>query len=346
MKRAPVIIVLAALLLGACSTTPQKQELPEWIEGSSSKFPSALYLTGRGIAGSADDARDRARSDLAKQFEVAVSERSQQSQAYSRTQQQGEVSETLEQQVSRDLATSTSRTLQGVEIAEQWRDRSTRQYHALAVLSRSLAQQQFEQQIDALDNNTSQKLTQAESEQNGLTRAALIQQAIALQQQRIAAQSALQVADPSGHGRPPVLAIGELQRSRDAIINQTRIATNVTGEYGGDLQQQLSSAASAAGFFFDEANADYVLTVTTRLDPPLLQQGWYWLRGTLELTMKDKNGNDAGVKRWPLKASSTTLEQTRQRLLSDTNTILSQALRETVLGFGIAPEKETPPAKK
>jgi hypothetical protein len=69
-----------------------------------------------------------------------------------------------------------------------------------------------------------------------------------------------------------------------------------------------------------------------------MQQGWYWLRGTLELNLKDSTGKDAGVKRWPLKATSTTMEQTRQRLLNDTNTILSQELRSTVLEFSIAPE--------
>jgi len=107
------------------------------------------------------------------------------------------------------------------------------------------------------------------------------------------------------------------------------------------LQQQLGSAASAAGFFMHEEAPDYTLTITTKLDPPIIQQGWYWLRGALELNLKDSAGKDAGVKRWPLKATSTTMEQTRQRLLNDTNTILSQELRSTVLGFSLAPEPTT-----
>jgi hypothetical protein len=339
MKRTYFFFILPALLLAACSTTPEKQQEPEWLEGSSSKFPAALYLTGQGSAVELDDAKDRARSELAKQFEVAVQERSRQTQEYSRSQQQGEVVESLDQQVTRNLATYTSRTLQGVEIGEQWRDKSNKRHHVLAVLSRNRAQQQFEQEITTLDNTTAQQLKQAEAASAPLVKAALIQQAIETQQQRSAAQSSLQVVDASGRGLPPAISVAELQRSRDAIINKIKLATSATGEMRDDLQHQLSSAASAAGFFLSEEQPDYTLTVIIKLDPPLMQQGWYWLRGTLELTLKDKEGNDAGVKRWPLKASSTTVEQTRQRLLNDTNTLLSQELRGTVLGFAIAPEQ-------
>lgn len=339
MKKIATLVTLATLLLAACSTTPEKQEEPDWLNGSSKKFPAALYLTGQGSAEELNDAKDRARSDLAKQFEVAVQERSQQTQEYSRTQKQGAAVESLDQQISRNLMTYTSRTMQGVEIGEQWRDKVNKRYHVLAVLSRGRAQQQFEQEINTLDNTTAQQLKQADAASDPLTKAALIQQAIETQQQRSAAQSSLQVVDASGRGNPATISLAELVRSRDAIINKIRLTTSATGEMKDDLQQQLSSAASAAGFFLDEANADYTLTVTTKLDPAIVQQGWYWLRGTLELNLKDKNGKDAGVKRWPLKASSTTVEQTRQRLLNDTNTILSQELRATVLGFAIAPEQ-------
>lgn len=338
MKRARLLFIVPALLLAACSTTPEKQEEPEWLDGSSSQFPAALYLTGQGSAAELNDAKDRARSDLAKQFEVAVQERSRQRQEYSRSQQQGEVVESLDQQVSRNLTTYTSRTMQGVEIGAQWRDKISKRHHVLAVLSRNRAQQQFEQEIDTLDNSTAQKLQQAEGATEPLTKAGLIQQALEIQQQRAVAQASLQVVDASGRGKPATTTVAELQRSRDAIINTIKAATSASGEFQDELQQQLGSAASAAGFFLDEANADYTITVTTRLDPPLMQQGWYWLRGTLELNLKDKEGKDAGVKRWPLKASSTTLEQTRQRLLNDTNTLLSQELRSTVLGFALAPE--------
>ena len=341
MKTKIFLITLTTLLVSACSTAPQKQQAPEWLNGSSTKFPAALYLTGQGNATELNDAKDRARSDLAKQFEVAMQERSLQSQEYSRTQQQGEVVESLDQQVSRNISSYTSRILQGVEIGEQWRDKSSKQHHVLAVLSRSRAQQKFEQDIDALDNNSEQKIKQAETQTDPLTKAGLIQQAIEAQQQRLAAQSSLQVVDNSGRGKPPTLILAELERNRDAIINGIKLATGASGEYQNDLQQQIGSAASAAGFFLDEANADYTLTVTTKLDPAILQQGWYWLRGTLELNMKDKTDKDVGVKRWPIKASSTTLEHTRQRLLDDTNIILAQEMRSAVLGFALVTESVT-----
>lgn len=340
MKKNPILVTLMALLLAACSATPSRQaQEPEWLNGSSTKFPAALYLSGQGSATELNDAKDRARSDLAKQFEVAVQERSQQTQEYSRSQQQGAVVESLDQQVSRNLMSYTSRTLQGVEIGEQWHDKANKRYHVLAVLSRNRTQQQFEQEIDTLDNSTAQRIKQAESATNPLTKAGLIQQAIEAQQQRAAAQSSLQVVDASGRGKPATLSLAELQRSRDAIINSIKLATGASGEFQDELQHQLGSAASAAGFFLSEEGADYTLTVTTNIGPPIMQQGWHWLRGTLELSLTDSEGSSAGVKRWPLKVSSTTMEQARQRLLDETNTILSQELRGAVLGFGIVPEQ-------
>ncbi len=341
MKKTQILITLATLLLAACSTTPQTVNEPKWPSGNSTKFPAALYLTGQGSGTDLNNAKDSARSELAKQFEVAVYERSQQTQEYLRSQQQGEVVESLEQQVSRSLTSETSRTLQGVEIGEQWHDKINKRYHVLAVLSRGHSQQQFEQQINSIDNNTAQRIKQAESTSDPLTKAGLIQQATELQQQRSVVQSSLQVVDASGHGKPATISLAELQRSRDAIINTIKLATSATGVMQHELQQQLGSAASAAGFFLNEEAPDYTLTITTKLDPPIIQQGWYWLRGTLELNLKDSAGKDAGVKRWPLKATSTTMEQTRQRLLNDTNTILSQELRSTVLGFSLAPEPAT-----
>ncbi len=341
MKRIPILLTLTTLLLTACSTTPQKVNEPAWLSDNSTKFPAALYLTGQGSGADLNIAKDSARSDLAKQFEVAVYERSQQTQEYLRSQQQGEVVESLEQQVSRKLTSETSRTLQGVEIGEQWHDKTNKRYHALAVLSRHRSQQQLEQQIVSLDNNTAQRIKQAESTDDPLTKAGLIQQVIELQQQRSVVQSSLQVVDASGHGKPATISLAELQRSRDAIINTIKLATNATGAMQDELQQQLGSAASAAGFFLHEEAPDYTLTITTKLDPPIIQNGWYWLRGTLELNLKDSAGKDAGVKRWPLKATSTTMEQTRQRLLNDTNTLLSRELRNTVLEFSIVPEPVT-----
>lgn len=336
MKTRHITILLTTLLLTACITTPEKVVEPAWVTGDSIKFPTTLYITGHGSATELNSAKDIARSEIAKQFEVAIQEQTQQTQSYTQTQEEKGTA-LAEEQTSRSITTHTSRTLQGIEIGEQWRDKANKRYHVLAVLSRSRAQQQFEQEIDHLDRSTAQQLAQTEATPSPLAKAAHLQKAIELQQQRRMVQNGLQIVGVTGQGAPAPLSLPELQKNRDAIINKIKLATSATGELQDDLQHQLSSAASAAGFFLSEEGADYTLNVNTTLDPLILQRGWYWLRGTLELNLKDSSGRDVGIQRWPLKVSSITIEQTRQRLLDDTNAILSQRVRDSVLTFAVTP---------
>ena len=331
--------MLLCLFAAACASTPGGDGgRPDWIDGQSKKYPPALYLSGQGSALTLQDAKDRARSELAKQFEVAVRERSQQSQTFSSQQAGGETMQSLDQKISRQLLTYTSRSLQGVQIAEQWRDEANDEHHALAVLSRGRARHQFEQKIGALDDQSRQRLRQAEVENALLKRAAFVQQAIAAQQQRVVVQSSLQVADASGRGIPPDMSLAELERSRDALLDRITLLPTASGEMAPDLIDLLSAASAGAGFkVTNSIQADYRLFAEALLDPVIEESGWYWIRGTMQLNLVDNAGNDIGVKRWPLKASSTSLERTRQRLLSEMDALLKDELRETLLGFAVKP---------
>lgn len=337
MKR--YVTILLCLFAAGCASTPGDDGgRPDWIDGQSSRYPQTLYLSGQGSALTPQDAKDRARSELAKQFEVAVRERGQQTQTFSSEQAGGESLQTLEQKVSRRLLTSTSKSLQGVQIAEQWQDEASGRHHALAVLSRSRARFQFEQEIGALDDQSRQWLRRAEGESLPLKRAGFVQQAIAAQQQRIVLQSSLRVVDTSGRGRPPVLSLAELERSRDALLNKISLQPSASGALAPELSNLLSAAAAGAGFrLADSTSSDYRLQVEAQLDPVIEQSGWYWIRGTLQLNLVDNAGNDIGVERWDVKASSTTLERTQQRLLSDTDALLKEELRQTLLGFAVKP---------
>ena len=337
MKSNVAIFAVITLLITACSFTPDNSDSPpDWVNGQSKKYASALYLSGQGSAPSLDDAKDRARSDLAKQFEVAIKEHGQQSQVFTSEQANGETMQSLDQRITRQLLTYTSRTLQGVEIVEQWQDQSRDMYYALAVLSRNKARQQFEQNLRILDQQSRQRLLQAEAETSPLRRASLVQQAIDSQQQRIVVQSSLQVVDLSGQGKPPTLSLSELIRSRDALLKDISIQPAATGEMATELVKLLSGAIAGAGFSIENTNrADYRLTVRTLLDPVFEDNGWYWLRGTLEINLIDDAGNDVGVQRWPLKVSSTNIKRSQQRLLSAVDKLLKSELRDVLLGFAV-----------
>jgi len=336
MRALHTLLLSVIVLISACTgTTIKKDNPPDWIDGRSKHYPAQLYLTGQGSADNLNDAKDRARADLAKQFEVAINERSLQQQQYDKQQQGEQSSEKLQQSISRQLITQTTRTVQGIEISDRWHDPSTHKHYALAVLSRNKAKQNFEQQINRLDQQSKQKIKQAESETDKLKKTAFVQQAIDAQLKRQSIQSALQVVDTNGRGKPANISLAELIRTRDSLINKITLSPNTTGELEKQLQTILSSNSANAGFQISaDDRGDYILTAEVKLDPPLKQHQWFWLRGTLELRLLDKNNNNIGLQRWPLKAASVTTEQTEQRLLSDINDIFKKELRTAVLSFG------------
>jgi hypothetical protein len=64
------MIVLIGLVLGvSCAKAPVS---PDWLTAEPADYPAARYLNGRGQGDAAGVARDRARTDLAKVFEVTV----------------------------------------------------------------------------------------------------------------------------------------------------------------------------------------------------------------------------------------------------------------------------------
>jgi len=341
MKVNVILLSLLYLVITACSFTTDKSDPDsprDWVNGQRKEFAHALYLSGQGSALTRDDAKDRARSDLAKQFEVALKEHGQQSQTYMSKLVNGETVQSLSQKVSRQLLSYTSRTLQGVEIVDQWYDKNRGLYHALAVLSRNRAQHQFRQELQTLDQQSQQRLRQADAETSPLIKAALVHQAIDAQKQRRIVQSSLQVVDFSGRGQPASLSLPELIRSRDTLLKDIDIIPAATGEMSSELVKILSGASAGAGFSIAKTNnADYWLRVQTLLDPVFEQNGWYWLRGTLQINLSDASGSDVGVQRWPLKASSINIERTQQRLLSEVDKLLKNELRNVLLGFALKP---------
>src|ERR1019366_645792 len=64
-----IFTLMLSLLLGCASRQPAQ---PDWIAGDSANYKSSQYLIGRGQAATQEEAKDRARADLSKIFQVAV----------------------------------------------------------------------------------------------------------------------------------------------------------------------------------------------------------------------------------------------------------------------------------
>ncbi len=332
IRYSPFLLLLLISVLAACSQSPKPNSQPAWIMGKDAKYPSSSYLMGHGEGDNLAVAKDRARADLAKVFSVDVSEQTKDVSSFTQSTT-GPAKNS--QDVSRNLSTRTDEMLQGVEIAETWQDPKTQEYYALAVLSRSKADMALRQQISELDAGTRVYLNQAQSSNDLFVKIANATQAVNAQTTRAGLQRELQVVDITGRGMPPEWSLGQLRADRSVLLARLKISAAATGQDADAVQKILAGALANAGFTTVTGAGDYTMTANLNYANLALRgDGWYWITGTLQVTLAANNGGQAhGVRRWDIKVSATDPQLVQQRLMDQIALYLNSDIQSTVLSF-------------
>lgn len=332
MKASIRILLLTALLaLTACSNTNPQNARPDWITGNSASYPAASYLTGHGQGQSMADAKDQARADLAKVFSVNVSEQSTDTSSFSQSSGPAAQAAKNSLDVSRSISTRTDQVLNGVEISQTWQDPQTFTYYALATLSRSKAAAALRQQIGDLDAGTTAYLSQAQNGTDLFDRIAAAGKAVDAQQTRAGLQRSLQVVDLTGVGMPPNWPLAKLQADDAALLKQFQVTAAAAGQNPDAVKKILAGSLGDAGFTVMDS-APYTMTADLNYAPLGEQGGWYWITGTLQVTL-DGNGRAHGVRRWGLKVSGSDKGIAEQRLMDQVAQYLQTDTQATVLAF-------------
>ncbi|HEY5992994.1 MAG TPA: LPP20 family lipoprotein [Gallionellaceae bacterium] len=326
-----ILFATAFLTLAGCASQPKS---PDWVNGDSASYKSAQYLLGRGQASTQDDAKDRARADLAKIFQVAVVASSEDVQQFRTTADGGQ----YEGQSSRSISTRTEQIVSGIQIAEIWQDPESRTYYALATLPRLQTAASLRQQIGQLDDATGNYLNQSRSNTDLFLKIAAANNALASQRDRDVLQKSLQVVDITGRGIEPKWNAAKLKADLDALLKRVRIASKVTDDSMPGTAGIVSGALAQAGFMIETGqNPDFILQARMNLGDVSARDGWYWQRGTLEITLSEAaTGRVRGTKRWDIKASATDRETAAKRALDQADAILKKELGPTLVGMAIA----------
>lgn len=333
MKYSAIAILAGGLILAGCGTTSQTR--PEWIDAKSKNYPGERYLIGRGEAGRQPQARDRARADLAKIFQVAIVEQSRDIVKYSSRGMGRDAVKQLETEASRDIESRTEQVLSGVDIAEIWQDPKDKRYHALAVLDRLQTANRLRQEISQLDEVTDQHIATAQSNPDLITRIGAASRAVESQVQRDSSQRILKIVDRSGVGVIPRHNLGKLVNDRDALIKRLTVTPKVSNDGIGGLERTLAGALATAGFSHKGNNADYVLDANLETLPIEDKEGWMWVRASLDINLQDANtGQSRGSRRWDFKASAQTEAAAKKRVKDQVDKLLKAELKETIISFG------------
>ena len=328
----PVLLAILVLALNACSSTPTR---PDWLNGDTAHYSSTQYLLGRGEAPTLEQAKDRARADVAKIFEVAVNESSEDVRKFNSSTEAGKVQSGSEARVSRTTLTHTDRVLQGVRIAETWQDPKSLEYFSLAVLPRSQASAGLRQEIAGLDDATQRYLDQSRDAKDLLDKIAAAQRALDAQTERQGYQKTLKVVDRSGQGAPSTWNIVRLRADLDELRQRLRIAVQTTPAAQDELATVAAGALSAAGYkTVPDKEADYVLETRANLAEPVFREGWYWVTGEVEVRLRDQNGDRVrGTKRWPIKGSAQDAAMAQRRAWDQVDAVLKRELGNALTSF-------------
>lgn len=305
MKYSVTAILISGLILAGCGTTSNTR--PDWIDAKSKAYPSERYLIGRGEAERQARARDRARADLAKIFQVAVAEQSRDIVKYSSQGIGNDAVKQLETEASRDIETRTEQVLSGINIAESWQDPKDKSYHVLAALDRLQTSNRLRQEINQLDEVTDQHIAAAKNTPDLITRIGAASRAVESQVERDSTQRILKIVDRSGVGVIPKHNLGKLVNGRDALIKRLTISPKVSQDGIGGLERTLAGALASVGFSHKGKDANYILDASLDTQPIEDKEGWIWIRASLDINLQDaKTGQSRGSHRWSIKASAQT----------------------------------------
>lgn len=327
--------VLTAILslfifIASCASTNKP---PEWINGNSSKYKSSRYIVGIGQADSQAMARDRARADLAKNFQVNILEVSEEELTES-SQNQGDIASTqFESEISRNLITRTEQIIEGVRIAESWEDPKTKTFYSFAVLDRLQAGGKLRQIVSGLDESTRIYLEQARTTDDLIGKIGKATKALLAQKERERYQRYLAVIDSTGIGVTSPYNVPSLQADWEELLKRLKISPLIIGDPFGGLDKIVSGALSNAGFLHEnKQETEYILAVGLKVVEHPDNAGWNWVRGTLEVLLKESD-RVRGSKRWEIKVSSKEPRIAKKRAMDQVDEVLKKELRDAIIGF-------------
>ncbi len=318
MKMNFTATLVLGFVLTACSSTQ-----PEWVDKPAEQYPQQRYLSAVGEADDRSAADDRALANLAKIFEVAVSDRSMDfSQARVSADQSGLTTSNV-QSASRYVSTEAKQVLEGAQLVESWQGQEGKTY-SLAVLEKSPATRRFRESVRGADRQINDRVNYASQQApNPVVALAALEQARKIENQRSNLNRNLAVV--SGKG----IKAAHDQASLEKLLRTALASLHFHAEADSpELQQNLESAVGTLGITLDK-EAPYLLAASMDTEPVQQQQGWYWLRGSTQMSLMYE-GETLASKRWPLKVSAQDEGMVGQRAKDKLSEQMSAYLYELI----------------
>jgi hypothetical protein len=330
MNRILTLILVTFFVFGCAGS--KTKDRPVWVDDAAKQYNPKLYLIGRGQGRTVEVAKNKARADLARVFRSAVSDIQKDVQSFASQTRGGQTSQTSNLSVKRQTTVSTDFMLTGAEIVETWHDQEKDYHYALAVMSRSQSAKRFGDQIKELDRQTSDYVKAANKSKDKLTKVGYVYLAIQKQYERGDVQQILQIVNKSGEGIKPRYDISELTIGLNNTANKTLF---VTESKDANLKSAVEGALGQSGFKKATGTRyDYKLAASLNKEQDE-RDGWFWIKGNIELEISDADGNARGIKIWNMKTSAQSVKTAEKRFDKKMAELLNAELGLTLASMAV-----------
>jgi hypothetical protein len=293
------ILFAAALALSACAGTPTARTAssgarPAWVEGDSARWPRAQYVTGVGSADDEDGAADRARGEISRVFSSNVIVDTTLDETETSLTQGGKASVSFSQLVAQKVQTASRKILEGVEIAERWKDASSARYYALAALNKVKALGAVGEKTAALDADAAQWKARLDVAGDKFERAKAAAKLSALLKGRLDLENDRRVL-----GGGPLASTVDVSAAKAAAaqaLADLDVVVVATGDHSDELETGVVTGLASAGLRAKRGNPGDVgdLIVESSSDARAVEGGderWKWSRASATVTLKDGREN-------------------------------------------------------
>ena len=239
--------IFCATILAGCSWYggPTK---PTWIDGASSEYPSAQYLTGVGQGDNRAVSEDQAYAAVARIFKAEVSAQSKDWESYLTVEQRGSSHDERRLTLDNLTRVSTDKVLENVKIVDRWYDVRKGLHYALAGMNRAQAETAFMERMTDLDRSVQSDVDEAHQTTDKLAKVRALRRATRNLILREAYNADLRVIRASGQGIAPTNRVQDLTRELDEYLSSNFVlAVAVTGDQVEPVQRALTEGLIKEG---------------------------------------------------------------------------------------------------
>ncbi|WP_143247557.1 LPP20 family lipoprotein [Agaribacterium haliotis] len=264
---------LMLVLICACASSGKQ---PEWVMQPKTLYDEQQYLSAVGQGDNIDQANTRAQANLAKMFSVSIYEK--QIDASSFNSDSGQTST----DVSRHINSEARMQLEGAKIVEHYQSEAG-QVYALVVLDKSIAARNFREDIRQADTQIDERLKYASGDApNVFSALSALKEAhgLALKRENLN-RNLIVVAD---RGIATSTSSADIETLFRNAMSSLKFSLSANSD---ELKSQLSASASDLGLAI-VSESPLQISASLNRDEVFEQQGWYWLRASLNLALSEQ----------------------------------------------------------